>query len=558
MNIIHLLYMEKSQTELNKFKDLYSNLTYFDEYGGSVFLFIIITIVVFIGVSYCYVMINISPIKNNWVAERCNPYVIPFAGIINKPDNMTATQFTEQNFNFCAQNILKDITGFAVEPLTFITYAITESITAIRDALQAIRTMFDKIRNDFLSVSSEIMDRLANIMIPIQQIIIAVKDMFGKIQGTLTAVLYTFLGSYYTLQSLLGAIAQTVILFLIALAAAIIFAWIFPFTWGIAISMTSIFIALSIPLAIMLAFLIDVLHVNINMSLPGLPKQPSIQCFDKNTLLTMNDGTEKRIIDIEVGEKLMNNNMVTAKMQVPTKGSQMYNLNNIVVSDSHMVKEGNKWIRVSKHFKAKKLPEYKEEYLYCLNTESKEIHLNGNIFSDWDEMNEDDIESIQIIHRMNKYNTNDLGENTFDKSYIHKYFDGGFKGCTPIILKNGGNHEIQHIKIGDVLEYGEIVCGIVALEGKKMENHFIYNLGKLDQYVEGGPNLNVCDRNIKYTSTLNMKEKIKTVKKQNKLYHLITNKKTFHVCGIKFYDYNASIDLLLDKNRGKLLSMKYV
>ena len=558
MNIIHLLYMEKSQTEFNKFKDLYSNLTYFDEYGGSVFLFIIITIVVFIGVSYCYVMINITPIKNNWVAERCKPYVMPFAGIINKPDNMTASQFTEQNFNFCTQNILKDITGFAVEPLTFITYAITESITLIRDALQSIRTMFDKIRNDFISISGEIMDRLANIMIPLQQIIIAVKDMFGKIQGTLTAVLYTFLGSYYTLKSLMGAIAQAVILFLIGLAAAIIFAWIFPFTWGIAISMTSIFIALSIPLAIMLAFLIDVLHVNVNMSLPGLPKQPSIQCFDKNTLLKMNDGTEKRIIDIEVGEKLMNNNMVTAKIQVSVKGSQMYNLDNIIVSDSHMVKEGNKWIRVSKHFKAKKLPDYKEDYLYCLNTETKEILVSGYIFSDWDEINEDDIESIQIIHRMNKYNTNGFGENTFDKGYIHKYFDGGFKGSTQLALKNGAIQEIKNIKIGDVLKYGETVCGIVVLEGKKMDNHYIYNLGKLDQYIEGGHNLNVCDRNIKYTSTLNVKEKIKTEMKEDKLYHLVTNKKTFHVSGIKFYDYNASIDLLLDKNRGKLLSMKYV
>ena len=28
-------------------------------------------------------MINITPIRNNWSTERCKPYVIPFAGIIN-------------------------------------------------------------------------------------------------------------------------------------------------------------------------------------------------------------------------------------------------------------------------------------------------------------------------------------------------------------------------------------------------------------------------------------------------------------------------------------------
>jgi len=561
MNIIQLLYMEKSQTKTNKIEKLYGNLTYFDQYGGSVFLFIIITIILFIVVSYSYVMMNITPIKQNWNTERCKPYIIPFAGIINKPDNMTATDFTAENFNFCTQNILKEITGFAVEPITIVMHAITETVTFVQDALQYIRAMINKIRNDFMSISGEIMDRVANIMIPLQQIIIGIKDMFGKIQGALTAVLYTLLGSYYTLQALMGSIAQVIIIFLIALASAIVIAWIFPFTWGIAISLTAIFIAISIPLAIMLAFLIDVLKVNVDMGMPGLPAQPAIQCFDKNTLIKMNDGTEKPIIDINIGDKLMNNNEVTAKIKVSTIGSQMYNLDNIIVSDSHMVKEGNKWVRVSQHFKSKKISDYREKYLYCLNTESKEIIVNGYVFSDWDEITEDDIETIRIIHKTNKYGTNTERDNNFQNMFIHKYFNGGFSGNTKIILKNNTVKEIHDIEIGDILEYEEIVCGIVILDGQKLDSQYIYNLGKLQEnnaYIHGGPNLNLCDRNIKYTSTLNSQQKLKKGINEDKLYHLITTKKTFHINGVKFYDYNASIDLLLDKNRGKLLSMKYV
>ena len=560
MNIIQLLYMEKSQTKSNKIENLYGNLTYFDQYGGSVFLFIIISIVLFIVVSYSYVMMNITPIKQNWNTERCKPYIIPFAGIINKPDNMTATDFTAQNFNFCSQNILKEITGFAVEPINIVMDAITETVNFVKKALQYIRAMINNIRKDFMSISAQIMDRLANIMIPLQQIIIGVKDMFGKIQGALTAALYTLLGAYYTLQSLMGAIAQVIIIFLIALAAALVIAWIFPFTWGIAISLTAIFIAISIPLAIMLAFLVDVLQVNIDMSIPGLPAQPAIQCFDKNTLIKMNDGTEKQIIDINIGDKLINNNEVTAKIKVSTIGSQMYNLDNIIVSDSHMVKEGNIWVRVSQHFKSKKISDYGEKYLYCLNTESKEIIVNGYVFSDWDEITEDDIETIRIIHKTNKYGTNNE-HNNFQNMFIHKYFDGGFSGNTKIVLKDNTVKEIQDIEIGDILEYEERVCGIVILDGQKLDSQYIYNLGKLQQsnaYIQGGPNLNLCDRNIKYTSTLNFEQKLKMDKNEDKLYHLITSKKTFHINGLKFYDYNASIDLLLDKNRGKLLSMKYV
>ena len=50
-----------------------------------------------------------------------------------------------------------------------------------------------------------------NMMIPLQQIIIGMRDMLSKIQGTLTASLFTLLGSYYTLRSLMGAIAQLII-----------------------------------------------------------------------------------------------------------------------------------------------------------------------------------------------------------------------------------------------------------------------------------------------------------------------------------------------------------
>ena len=42
-------------------------------------------------------MTNSQKIKNDWINQRCNLNVIPFAGYINKPDNMSASDFTKQN-----------------------------------------------------------------------------------------------------------------------------------------------------------------------------------------------------------------------------------------------------------------------------------------------------------------------------------------------------------------------------------------------------------------------------------------------------------------------------
>ena len=92
--------MDNILNSVNKLEDLYGNLTYFDQYGTSVIIFLLLTLIVFLVHSYCFVMINAQPIKDDWVNQRCYPSNIPFAGLINKPDDKTASQFTKENFFF--------------------------------------------------------------------------------------------------------------------------------------------------------------------------------------------------------------------------------------------------------------------------------------------------------------------------------------------------------------------------------------------------------------------------------------------------------------------------
>ena len=533
-------------------KSMYDNQTYFDQYGSSVIMLIILIFVLFCVISYCLIMVNVQPIIDDWPNQRCKPQIMPIAGFITHPEGVTASEYTAQNFTYCSQNILTSITGEALQPLTYVTSTFTAIANGISNALDSIRGMFDKIRGFFESISKEIMGRIMNIMAPLQQIIISFKDLIGKIQGTMTGGLFTALGSYYTLKSMLGAIAQFIIIILIAMAIIIVILWILPFTWGAAAAGTAVFLGISIPMAIILQFFSDKLHIN------GLKSIPHLKCFDKNTYIEMNDGNSRKINDIQVGDILANNNMVTGKIMVETKGSIMYELDDIFVSDSHIVKYGDSWISVSKHPNAKKCTFYQEPYLYCLNTTNKNIVINGYIFSDWDEINDEDIINIQK-------NTNHMFN---EKNDIHKCLDGGFVGHTEIKLNDGIVKQIKDIRVGDILENNTSVYGIVEINGRSLNGQYIFNLG--NKIVEGGPNLTICDKNINVTSTLNLIEnydnyldnqinsKKPTSKIENKLYHLLTNKKTFYVNNIRFYDYNASIDLFLDKSKGKLLSMKYV
>jgi len=515
---------------LQNIKKMYEKLNYFDQYGASVLLFIIITIVLLILISYCYVKIHSQPIIDDWPNQRCKPNIIPFSGFITHPEGISALDYTAQNFNYCTQNILSSIMGMAIEPLTFVMNMFKSIIADILLAIQAIRAMFDKIRNMFQEITEEIMGRVMNFMIPLQQIIISFKDLLAKVQGSMTAGLFTLLGTYYALKSLLGAIAEFIIIILIALAVLIAIFWIIPFTWGIALSTTVIFVAIAIPMIIILAFMLDVLKVQTNLSIP------SIKCFDEDTLITMNDGTKKKISEINIGEILFENNEVTSTIKVETKGSTMYKLNNIIVSDSHIVKYNNNWIRVSDHPDAIKYDYYKKPFLFCLNTTNKVINIDDYIFTDWDELYENGIIKIKLNGIIPIKNLKD----------IHNFFDGGFVGTTKIQLKNGIYKDIRDINTDDILKNGEKVYGLVKINGNNVNQQFKYNLGK-KTIIEGGPNLIIYDTKHISTLTLDTNYKTNLDKKHNELYHLLTDKKTFYIDNIQFCDYNAAIDYFLEK-----------
>jgi hypothetical protein len=557
--------MDNTNKGTNNINKLYENLSYFDQYGTSLILFIIITIILILFIGGCYAMININAVREDWVNQRCKPYVIPIAGLINRPPGVSIKDFTEQNFNYCSQTILKGMTSATVEPITYTTKLMSGALNGMENAINDVRPMFNKSRDFFKNFSQNVMGRLINVTIPLQQIVITFKDFISKVMGTMTSGLFTALGTYLTLKSMFGVIAKVILTVLIAIAALIVIFWITPFTYGAAIAATSVFVATSIPLAIILVFMSKILDINPGLKLPSV-KKPSLKCFDKNTQFTLKNGMKQTICNLQLGDRLQNNSTITAKITVDAANSVMYNLNGITVSDSHIVKYNNKWIRVDEHPHSIKINDYKEPYLYCINTDNKTIELNDVLFTDWDEIFDEDLEKIKNIKLKNvKYkfnvdsNINNLHDINVENMDIHKYLDGGFNGDTIIKLKNGLVKKIKNVNIGDVLENGEKVYGYTEIDGTNLNEQSLYNLAK-NKFIQGGGNINICDKTINYTSTLDLDEKNKKNINDfdNKLYHLLTNTKTFNINGIKFYDYNSCIDLFLEKYRGKLLSMKYV
>jgi len=522
---------KSSDTEIinnssDKINNMYKNLSYYDMYGGSIFIFTILIIILMLVFAYSYVMKNIQPIKDNWVQERCNPKVIPFAGYINKPEGSTAFEYTQENYNFCVQNILKSITGYAVEPLTFITSAISEMYNTLLNSLNNMRAMISNIRTSIGNIAQEIFGRIMNVIIPLQYILVSVSDLMQKSAGVMTTTLFTVMGVIDMLKSMMGAILELLIIILVIMAALILSMFI-GLAFPPAMAGLVIFIVIAVICATLIIFLTTVMDVHITSSIPPSP-DPSA-CFDKNTKIEMVDGTYKSISNIKVGDILANDSRVTSILKLDAAHEIMYNLNGVIVSGSHNVLYNTFWVSVAFHPDSKPFYNYKEPVIYCLNTTSKIIIIRDIVFMDWDELDIDEI--TKLLHKMdtNKMDTNKIGNNRIED--INNYYDNGFIENSKVRLLNGSIKSIQDVNIGCVLEQNCKVIGLVELDGMNLRNK---PLGCLDE------------------SEIKHKKEISTPLLENteKLYHLVTDKKYFICNNKKYPHYNSCIEEPLIKHKG--------
>ena len=517
---------------------LYNKAGFLEKYGGSLWTAIILSIIFFLAISYYYVYNNIQPLKADWINQRCKPGVMPFAGIINPPDpkEMSAFDFTSQNFTYCIQNILTDIIGVFMAPIYYLINSLTEVLNALNKAVQAIREMMNSMRNAFAKTSQEVMGRILNVLIPLQMILVKMRDMMNKTQGIMTGAIFTLLGTYDTLMASVGSIVKIITSILLSLAVLISILFMIPFGLGLpgAIPLLVIFLMILIPGIMVYIVQVMILKKMVN-PLPGIPG-----CFIGDTLLTLNTKEQIKMKDIDVGMVLEDDNIVTAKMKLAFINENFYDLNNVICTGEHKVLYNDNWIKVCDHKDSIKL-DTTTDYIYCINTSKKFIKINSEIFGDWDELNNQEIDELK--HKCDKYLPN-----KFNLSHIHKYLDGGFVDNTKIELQDGHNLNIKDIQVNDILRFGERVTGIVKIKADDLE----IKKYKLENgcIIIGGPNLQICDNDLGMICTLDM---YGIGLNQKYVYHLITDKRTFNVNGVKYYDYNSCIDRFLDLENSRLI-----
>ena len=517
-------------------QQIYKKKGYLDHYGGSVFITFITVLFFFILISYFQVMNNLRPIKANWVVQRCSPSVIPFAGLINKKPGDSTLNSTAENFTYCINNILVSIAQDFFKPINYLMNIVQDTSKGLSESVNAVRKKIADMLEHIASIFTEIMGRILAFLIPLQKMMIKMKDLLMKSQAALVTSLYGVISGYLGLKSFVGAFVDILIIFLVMLTAIIVPLLLFFFTAPLAVFPLIVYAVVAIWVTVIVVGLSDVLH----MTKSSVPPKP--RCFDEDTIVMKKHNVPCKIKRIKLGDVLVNNEIVTAIFKLSSYEMDMYKYKGVVVSGNHYVlTETDTWMHIKDIIHAKKIPDYRKEIIYCINTTSKNICINQCIFTDWDSLDEMDMMDIRRICK------NHL-PSQFKRSHFHRYLDGGFIGNTQIELDNGRSIDIQDVEVNDVLRFGERVLGKVEICAKDFQ---------VKSYtIQGhtflcGPNNFIIDNDVGCGSTLDLEGKYLS-EQPIKLYHLLTDTDYIIINGIQFSDYNGCLENFLNQEQHRL------
>ena len=207
---------------------------YLDKYGGSV----VITFVVFGVCAYVigshYIRSHLHRFQEDWIHNRCNPLLMPFAGMIQYPNDppwaSESLAFTSKNFSKCVYKDTQQVISDVTKPHMYASQQFSNNADSANSALNQGRKVFNNIRTDFESMTKNIMNRIFNFLVPVLSLFERVKDVLARTAGVATNSLIFLFALYDTMKAAMGAIAELMILGIIILVAMIVLMWIFPWT----------------------------------------------------------------------------------------------------------------------------------------------------------------------------------------------------------------------------------------------------------------------------------------------------------------------------------------
>lgn len=478
-------------------------------------VYIIIIIIYFVIYSNLFNNNFKDYLNNNWRDIRCQPHIIPIAGLSDSAEGTNFFNKTFNNFNSCTSGYIKSFMSVFLAPFISIFGGLTSGLSSIRRIIDVFRRMSKVLREMFATLVENTAKRMANsysaIMYFQEKLKVLIKkqtamfEVLSQFAATIPFMLYSFSRGPIPRFGVWLSRYVGVLIAVFVICLACIFGG--PFTKMVACPICAV-------------------------------------CFTGDTKIDLPDNTSQSIKSIKIGDKIKDNTVI-GTLYIKKHMADTYTYNETIVSGSHLVFEDNKWVRIENSKKS--IPKILNTDLYCLITSNNTIVINDTVFRDYEESVDRDIKlttNYKFAKHINNSDNNVNNESIKTADDINHCYYWGFSDTGAVYLDG------EYILIKDLINnpnsYNGIM-GVVAIDADA-------NMYNYKGIIVSGSTL-VYDNNM-WMRVFQTKCAIKSGKVKT-IYNLISNNSIIIMRGnsgnISFRDFIESSDDSINDTVDKLV-----
>lgn len=343
---------------------------------GLSLIVIVVTILVFI---FVYENRIRDYLNKNWKEIRCNPIIMPLAGLADSVEGKDYMDKVTSNFNNCTSTVLQGTLGELMKPFLTLVGGIFSGLKKISNGLNSFREVLSSVRTLFQAFVGNITDKLSNSYAAMIYLREKMKTIIKR-QVAIMEILNQFLTAlpflFYSLAK--GPLPRFGLWLMqyIGILIAIIVICLLCATGGFFVSL------FACPICAL--------------------------CFTENSIVGTGN-YRKSINEIIIGDKLDDFTYVTGKILISgfnNNSLDVYRINNeCALTGGHSVKIEDRWCRMNN---LNIEPEKYKGNLICLITNNNTIPTDKYLFKDYLETNDEMIiyRQLDTIKNHLNYETN--------------------------------------------------------------------------------------------------------------------------------------------------------
>ena len=331
-------------------------------------LFIVLVFVLLFILGLLFASVDRQDVMANWDQKRCDlPVMMAASFYIPAGDTRTGSEFATENFEFCANQIVRELFTAALAPFLTLFGGQMDAAEVVREVQTSLRGMLATFQNKFSNLLDGVFQRFMLVGFELRQIYARFLALMQKAQAIALSAVFSGMSMIVGINNTIDFVEKVVLIMM-----------------GIIIGLIILLFAILIPfIPTIILPTIAILAAAGGGAVGGMA---DAFCFSADTMVKKKDGAAARIDSLAIGDVLEDGSEVEGVLFFDGHNVDLYHLGRVKVSADHLVyyEPLAAWISVIEHPNAIRVAP--ETLLICLNTSTRSIPIDGYRFRDWEEI----------------------------------------------------------------------------------------------------------------------------------------------------------------------------